>query len=86
MRLLAKIAKAYDIAVVVTNQVHSSHDTFMKDSIIPTGGNVMAHASTYRIQFSGTAYLRFAKMINSPYHPPLSEQFVVYEGGIGDNL
>lgn len=85
MRLLANIAEIYEVAVVVTNQVQSSHDSFAEDSTIPTGGNVMAYASTYRNQLWGTGYLRTAKLINSPYHPPLSERFIIYERGIGDD-
>jgi len=85
MRTLARIAEIYDVAVVVTNQVQPSQDSFNKDSTIPTGGNVMAHGSTYRIQFCGTGYLRTAKLVNSPYHPPAYGRFIIYEGGIGDD-
>ena len=43
---LSSIAQTYGIAVVVTNQVnYSSHP----DAAKPTGGNIIAHSSTYRI-------------------------------------
>lgn len=85
MRALANIAEDYDLAVVVTNQIQTSQDSFLKDSTVPTGGNVMAHASTYRIHLRYTRYVGTAKLINSPYHPPSSVGFVIHQGGIGDD-
>lgn len=87
MRTLAKIAEIYDIAVVVTNQVQTSPDYLFADKTVSTGGNVMAHAATYRIQlrynnaFSG---IGIANMVNSPYHPPSKVKFAIKEKGICD--
>ena len=49
---LLRLAEVYNIAVVVTNQVQSQPDNFLGgngDSLRATGGNIMGHASTYRI-------------------------------------
>ncbi|UCD72555.1 MAG: DNA repair and recombination protein RadA, partial [Candidatus Bathyarchaeota archaeon] len=46
---LLRFAEIYNIAVVVTNQVQTKPDTFFGDPTKPTGGNVIAHACTYRI-------------------------------------
>jgi DNA repair protein RadA len=48
--VLHKLNRLAD-AVVVTNQVQSQPDDFSacRDGLRATGGNVMGHASTYRI-------------------------------------
>jgi DNA repair protein RadA len=48
MGRLIKIAEAYDLAVLITNQVGDSPDPF-KPGIFATGGNIVAHTSTHRI-------------------------------------
>ena len=49
MHSLVRTAEVYNLAVVVTNQVQSSPDTFFGDPTRATGGHVVAHTSTYRI-------------------------------------
>ena len=51
IRLLSRIAETYNCAVIATNQVSSSPDAFFGDPTRAVGGNVLAHASTYRIYF-----------------------------------
>jgi len=46
MCTLSNIAERYNIAVVVTNQVNFSRHL---DGANPSGGSIMARASTYRI-------------------------------------
>jgi DNA repair protein RadA len=49
---LLRLAEVHNIAVVVTNQVQSQPDNFFADAGgLPkvTGGNILGHASTYRI-------------------------------------
>src|ERR671925_939171 len=53
---LIRLAEIYNIAVVYTNQVQAQPDDFFGgsggfgfDSMRAAGGNIMAHASTYRI-------------------------------------
>lgn len=84
MRILANIARAYNIAVVVTNQVQSLPDSPLIESSIPTGGNVMAHASTLRIKLSRVGQSRLAKLVTSPCCQESSEKFIIAERGISD--
>ena len=46
---IIRLAEIFNIAVVITNQVQSSPDTFFGDPTKAAGGNIIAHSSTYRI-------------------------------------
>jgi len=48
MGTLVKVAEAYDVAVLVTNQVLDSPDP-LKPGSYATGGNIIAHTSTHRV-------------------------------------
>ena len=67
---LSRLAEVHNIAVVATNQVQSQPDDFFAggNGLRPTGGNVMGHASTYRILLRKAGPTRVAIMIDSPYH------------------
>jgi len=67
---LNRLAEVHNIAVVITNQVQSQPDDFSadKDGLRATSGNVMGHASTYRIFLRKAGKARIAIMIDSPYH------------------
>ena len=84
MHKLLRITEVYNIAVVVTNQVQSAPDTFFGDPTKPTGGNVIGHASTYRIYLKKSGENRIARMIDSPYHPYGDVRFTVNEKGADD--
>ena len=85
IRLLSRIAEAYNCAVIATNQVSSSPDAFFGDPTRAVGGNVLAHASTYRIYFrKGSKNKRVAKMIDSPHHALSEEIFELGEKGVQD--
>ena len=51
MHKLIRLDEIYNVAVVYTNQVQAQPDNLFGgfDSIRTAGGNMMAHASTYRI-------------------------------------
>jgi DNA repair protein RadA len=84
MHKLVRIAEIYNVAVIVTNQVQSTPDTFFGDPTKPAGGHVIGHASTYRIYLRKAGNDRVAKMIDSPYHPYSDARFTVNEKGIDD--
>lgn len=85
IRLLSRIAETYNCAVIATNQVSSSPDAFFGDPTRAVGGNVLAHASTYRIYFrKGSKNKRVAKMIDSPHHALSEEIFELGEKGVQD--
>ncbi len=85
IRLLARIAEAYNCAVVATNQVSSSPDSFFGDPTRPVGGNILGHASTYRIYIrKGGKNKRVAKMVDSPHHALSEAVFELGEMGVQD--
>jgi DNA repair protein RadA len=81
---IIRLAEIYNIALVITNQVQSSPDTFFGDPTKAAGGNVLGHASTYRVYLRKSGENRVAKMIDSPYHPYSDARFTVNERGTDD--
>ncbi len=84
MHTLVRTAEVYNVAVVATNQVQSSPDTFFGDPTKATGGNVVAHTSTYRIYVRKSGKNRVARMVDSPYHAEREIVFILDEKGIDD--
>jgi DNA repair protein RadA len=83
---LSRLAEVHNIAVVITNQVQSQPDDFSagRDGLRATGGNVMGHASTYRILLRKAGSTRIAIMIDSPYHAYDQTRFAITEAGVQD--
>jgi DNA repair protein RadA len=82
---LTRLAEVYNIAFVLTNQVQSNPDmTYGADPTKVSGGNIMAHATTYRIFFRKAGHNRIAVMQDSPYHEYGSVRFTITEKGIED--
>jgi RecA/RadA recombinase len=69
MNLLSGIAQNYGIAVVITNQVNSSHPSKTSSKSNSTGGNVVAYMSNYRVYLRRYINDRIvATIVKSPYH------------------
>jgi len=82
---LMRIAEQYNLAVYLTNQVMSNPAMMFGDPTTPIGGNIVGHASTYRIYLRrGKAGSRVAKLIDSPNLPDTECQFWVTEHGVQD--
>jgi DNA repair protein RadA len=82
---LIRLAEIYNLAVVYTNQVQAQPDIlFGGNSMIAAGGNIMAHASTYRIFLRKAGHNRIATMLDSPYHAYSQVKFTIGEQGIED--
>jgi DNA repair protein RadA len=84
---LIRLAEIYNIAVVYTNQVQAQPDAFLGngfDSMRTAGGNIMGHASTYRIFLRKVGHNRLATMLDSPYHAYSQVKFTIGEEGIQD--
>ena len=82
---LLRLADAYDIAVVITNQVMAHPDIFYGSPLKPAGGNVLAHGATYRIWIrKGKENVRIAKIFDSPYHPEGEASFRITAEGLAD--
>ncbi|KAI0932092.1 RecA recombinase Rhp51 [Taiwanofungus camphoratus] len=89
LRTLQRLADEFGIAVVMTNQVMSNPDAsagpYMANEKKPVGGNILAHASTTRIQLKkGRGANRQAKIYDSPCLPESETQFAILSSGIGD--
>jgi DNA repair protein RadA len=83
---LSRLAEVYNIAFILTNQVQSNPDsTFTGDPTIVSGGNIMAHATTYRLFFRKAGQNRIAVIQDSPYHEYGSVKFRITEKGIQDS-
>ncbi len=82
---LVRLAEAYNIAVVLTNQVQANPASFFGDPNRPAGGNVMAHACTHRVFLrKGGKGTRIATVIDSPSLPEEKARFKVTAKGVGD--
>jgi len=84
MHILVRIADTYEAAVLVTNQIQASPDAYFGDTVRPTGGNVVAHTSTYRIYLKRSGKNRIARMVDSPYHAEREIMFTLTDRGISD--
>jgi len=82
---LIRLSEAYNIAVVLTNQVQANPAQFYGSPTHPAGGHVMAHACTHRVMLRrGSKGTRVARVIDSPYLPDKPAHFIITENGIED--
>ncbi|CAE7191113.1 rad51-b, partial [Symbiodinium sp. KB8] len=87
LRKLTRIADEFGVAVVVTNQVVAQVDGAMSfgPATKPIGGNIMAHASTTRLQLrKGRGENRICKVYDSPTLPESDATFAITEQGVAD--
>lgn len=83
---LLRLAEAFNLAVVVTNQVLSTPDVNYGDPNRPTGGHVMAHSCTHRVYLrKGKKNTRLARVIDSPCLPEVKIRFAITEMGVVDS-
>lgn len=84
---LMKLAETHNLAVYVTNQVMSNPAMMFGDPTTAIGGNIVGHASTYRMYFRrGKQGSRVAKLIDSPNLPDNECVFFVTDGGVVDEV
>ena len=82
---LLRLTQAFNLPVVVTNQVQANPTQFFGDPNKPTGGNVMAHACTHRVYLrKGGKGTRIVTIIDSPCLPESKTRFKITEKGIED--
>jgi RecA/RadA recombinase len=85
MNLLSRIAQGYGIAVVITNQVNSSHPSNISYKSNSTGGNVVGYMSNYRVYLRRYATDRIvAIIVKSPYHLEGKTNLTLCEKGMVD--
>ncbi|MFX0013076.1 MAG: DNA repair and recombination protein RadA [Promethearchaeota archaeon] len=82
---LLKIAEVGNLAVIVTNQVHSKPDMFFGDPTAPVGGNIVAHASHTRVYLrKSKGERRIARIADSPLLPENETVFAITGDGVTD--
>jgi len=86
MHRLIRLARGFNAAAVVTNQVMSKPDVFFGDAVHPVGGHIVAHTSHTRVFFRKSARgpVRIARLVSSPYLPEGEGIFKISERGIED--
>lgn len=85
MNQLVKLADFFNVAIVITNQVSASPDTYFGDPVKPTGGNVISHFSTYRLSLrKGGGNTRIVRIVDSPYHPYVDCKVQIDVEGVTD--
>ena len=82
---LMKLAETHNLAVYVTNQVMANPAQMFGDPTTPIGGNILGHASTYRMYLRrGKKGSRVAKLIDSPNLPDNETIFFLTDAGVVD--
>jgi len=82
---LMKMSEQFNLAVYVTNQVMSNPAMMFGDPTTAIGGNIVGHASTYRLYIRrGKKGSRVAKLIDSPNLPDNECVFFIGANGVGD--
>lgn len=85
MHDLMKLAETHNLAVYVTNQVMANPAQLFGDPTTAIGGNIVGHASTYRIYLRrGKQGSRVAKLIDSPNLPDNECVYFVTTEGLKD--
>lgn len=86
MHKLIRLARAFNAAAVVTNQVMAKPDVFFGDAIHPIGGHIVAHTSHTRLYLRKSARgpVRIARLVSSPYLPEGERVFKITENGVED--
>jgi DNA repair protein RadA len=80
---LLRFADTYNAAIVVTNQVSARPDVLFGDPTRPIGGNIVAHAATYRVYLrKSKPPKRIARLIDSPNLPEGEAVFSLTTEGI----
>ncbi len=87
MHKLLRLARAFNAAAVVTNQVMARPDEFFSAmAVLPVGGHVVGHTSHTRIYLRKAAgkNVRIARLVSSPYLPEGEAIFKITENGVED--
>ena len=90
LRRLINYARIYNMAIVLTNQVHSKPDASypyeMRPEVIepPTGGHVFMYAVNNHLYLRRAAKAFVATLIDSSYMPRSEARYIVTEAGLCD--
>ncbi len=83
---LLRLARAFNAATVVTNQVMAKPDQFFSMGVEAVGGHIIAHTSHTRIflRKASRGAIRIARLVSSPYLPEGEQIFKITERGVED--
>jgi DNA repair protein RadA len=84
---LKRLARIYNLAVVITNQAQADPTPWYMGGGRPkgTGGHVLAHTPTHRVYIRRSSKSkRVAKMEDSPYLPQREAAFKLSDQGVED--
>ena len=85
LHTLMRLAEKYNLAIYLTNQVMANPAQMFGDPTVAVGGNIVAHASTYRMYLRrGKKDSGVAKLIDSPNLPDNEAIFFLTKDGIRD--
>jgi len=87
MHKLLRLARAFNTAAVVTNQVMARPDEFFSPmAVLPVGGHIVGHTSHTRVYLRKAAgkNVRIARLVSSPYLPEGEAIFKITDNGIED--
>ena len=80
---LVRLGRAFNTALVITNQVMASPDAFFSKAVAPVGGHILGHMSHNRIFIrKGRNNMRIAKLTASPSLPEGEAPMRITERGI----
>jgi len=83
---LIRLARAFNAAAVVTNQVMAKPDQFFSMGVEAVGGHIVAHTSHTRIflRKASRGAIRIARLVSSPYLPEGEQIFRITGNGVED--
>lgn len=80
---LIRLARAFNAAAVITNQVMAQPDLFFAKMVQPVGGHIMGHTSHTRLFLrKGRSNMRIVKLTVSPFLPEGEAPIRITERGI----
>lgn len=80
---LIRLARAFNAAAVITNQVMAQPDVFFFKGVQPVGGHIIGHTSHTRVYLrKGKENIRIARLIVSPFLPEGEVPIKITERGI----
>ena len=82
MTHLKNICYYFKCTIILTNQVQTDPSIMFGDPTKPIGGNVVAHASTYRIYLKKQGKRRIARMVDSPKDDLIDCEYTLTAKGI----
>ncbi|MDT7877145.1 MAG: DNA repair and recombination protein RadA [Candidatus Caldarchaeales archaeon] len=87
MHRLLRLARAFNLAAVVTNQVMARPDDFFAlNAVFPVGGHIVGHTSHLRLFIRKTAgkNVRIVRLVSSPHLPEGEVLIKITSNGVED--